>query len=208
MLTGHGGATSEKNWMGIASLVLGLIGGGVLGAIFGGLGISAANKGRATNKTMATWGLVLNIVVPILLVGSFIGIGALSGAFNGDRVAFGDLEIGDCVEKPSGWNDEGEALDSDYLTKVECTEVHWGEVYAIDSLSSGPYPGDEGIIAPAEDICYSEEGTTRVRDEFFDEAYTYYVTPTSQSWSAGDRSVFCFVSNATNDASESWLYGS
>jgi len=66
-------AVKPKNGMGIASLVLGIVmivlGAlpfiwitGVLGIIFGAIGINRAKSGQATNKTMAIWGLVLSII--------------------------------------------------------------------------------------------------------------------------------------------------
>lgn len=60
-------STRPQNGMGIAALVLGIVGfftcvTAVLAIIFGAIGISKANAGRATNKGMATAGLVLGIV--------------------------------------------------------------------------------------------------------------------------------------------------
>ena len=60
-----------SNGMGVAALVLGIVslavcyGGfvtGVLAIIFGAIGMQKANRGEATNKTMAMWGLILGIV--------------------------------------------------------------------------------------------------------------------------------------------------
>jgi hypothetical protein len=34
---------------------------GVLAVVFGGLGVAAANRGEATNRTVAAWGLGLGI---------------------------------------------------------------------------------------------------------------------------------------------------
>jgi uncharacterized membrane protein len=63
--------------MGIAALVLGIVslvvcyGGfvtGVLAIIFGALAMQKANRGEATNKTMAMWGLILGIVAIALWI--------------------------------------------------------------------------------------------------------------------------------------------
>jgi hypothetical protein len=70
--------------MGIAALVLGILSlltgvvGLILGAlavIFGGIGIGRANRGEATNKTMAGWGLGLGIAGILL---SFVYFAALA----------------------------------------------------------------------------------------------------------------------------------
>lgn len=205
MLTGPGAASSRKNWMGVTSLILGLVGGGVLGAIFGGLGISAANRGEATNKKMATWGLVLNIAVPVLFFGGMVVIGGIASVFGADRVSFNDLAVGDCVGKPAGWNDVGEELDSDFVDKLSCDEPHWGQVYETATLSGSTYPGDDDLVVRAEAMCISETGLSRLKDPYYEEAYLNYVSPTAQSWHAGDRSVVCFASTATYDAEESFL---
>lgn len=56
--------------MGIAALVLGILSLltgifglilGVLAVIFGSVGVGRANRGEATNKTMAGWGLGLGV---------------------------------------------------------------------------------------------------------------------------------------------------
>ena len=66
-----------SNGMGIAALVLGIVslvvcyGGfvtGVLAIIFGALAMQKANRGEATNKTMAMWGLILGIVAIALWI--------------------------------------------------------------------------------------------------------------------------------------------
>lgn len=65
--------TKSENGMGTASLVLGIVmivlgafpfiwATGILGIIFGVLGRRRAAEGRATNGTMAAWGLGLSIV--------------------------------------------------------------------------------------------------------------------------------------------------
>ncbi|WP_062378832.1 DUF4190 domain-containing protein [Demequina pelophila] len=58
----HGGATTEKNWMAIVALVGALLVFAPLGIIFGHLGRSAAAQGRATNRGLATAGMVVGYV--------------------------------------------------------------------------------------------------------------------------------------------------
>lgn len=62
-----------SNQSGTAGFVLGILGAvfcwvpvfgfvaGVLAVVFGGLGVAAANRGEATNRTVAAWGLGLGI---------------------------------------------------------------------------------------------------------------------------------------------------
>ncbi len=59
---GNWGASSAKNWMGITSLVLGLtcIGAGLLGVIFGHMGLAACRRGEANNRGLALAGEIVN----------------------------------------------------------------------------------------------------------------------------------------------------
>jgi hypothetical protein len=62
-----------SNGLGTAGFVLGIVGAvfcwvplfgfavGVLAVVFGGLGMAAATRGEATNRTVAAWGLALGI---------------------------------------------------------------------------------------------------------------------------------------------------
>jgi hypothetical protein len=76
-------AMQMRNGLGTAALVLGIIGAvfgafiftfflafplGVLAVIFGPIGRARANRGEASNKTMATWGMWLGIVALVLSV--------------------------------------------------------------------------------------------------------------------------------------------
>ena len=77
------------NGAGTAGLVLGIVGAafcwvpllgfalGVLAVVFGGLGIAAASRGEATNRTAAAWGLALGIFA-LVFWPAFIIIAALA----------------------------------------------------------------------------------------------------------------------------------
>ena len=69
------GASSSKNWMGITSLVLGVtcIGAGLVGAIFGHLGLAACRRGEANNRGLALAGVIVNY--------SMIGLGLVGLVF-------------------------------------------------------------------------------------------------------------------------------
>jgi hypothetical protein len=195
----------DRNWMGVTSLVLGLMGGGPLGAIFGGLGISAAKVGRATNKTMATWGLVLNISMPIILVGGFLEAGLATGGFVDNRVPYTKIAVGECVQRPAGLNGEGQETSVRYFTRVPCDEKHWGQVYHRGVLRSGDYPSKEEMVALSEDACYSDEAMAKISPEHLDEIYVTYFYPKQEAWDNFDRSVLCFVFDRDHTLAESWV---
>lgn len=71
----YGGYTpnpTEKNWMGITSLVLGILSfccgifTGIPAVIFGILGIQAANRGEANNKSLSIAGIVASVALVII----------------------------------------------------------------------------------------------------------------------------------------------
>jgi len=198
----------DRNWMGTTSLVLGLMGGGILGAVFGALGISAANEGRASNKKTAVWGLVLNLTMPVLVVGGFLVMGLAAGGLSDDRVDYADLAVGECVQEPLGWNDAGRELPSRNVTRIPCSEPHWGQVYHRARLAFGAYPGDDGVEAAAAEECYSDAAMGNILDAHFDDAYVTYLTPTEETWRAADRSVVCLTFDRDHTADDSWVVGS
>jgi hypothetical protein len=83
-----------KNGLGTAALVLGIIGlaGGwflpgtgvaaLLAVIFGVIGIQRANRGEASNKTIALWGMWLGIAGIAISVFAWIAVGILMVASN------------------------------------------------------------------------------------------------------------------------------
>lgn len=63
-------ASKPKTWMNITSLITSILGMGLIGVIFGHLGVNAANKGQADLKGLGIAGLVLgyiSIVAGIIL---------------------------------------------------------------------------------------------------------------------------------------------
>ncbi len=74
--------SSAKNWMGVTSLVMGctLVGAGLLGLIFGHLGLSAAKRGEANNRSVALAGVIVNYAVIAVGVIAVLVVSAIVGA--------------------------------------------------------------------------------------------------------------------------------
>lgn len=189
-----GAPRSDKNWKGIVSVVLGALGGGLLGLAFGLSGMSDAKKGLATNRTMAMWGVILNIAVPVLAIGA-IAIGSLvTSALDGDRILATDVAVGECIARP-GMDDAG-TLTSEYVKRVPCTEEHWGQVYARDYYRGATFPGSADMERAVDELCNAPASVAHLDSTVADEWYYVSLMPTGESFALGDRRLVCLVSDA------------
>ncbi len=87
-------ASGNKNGLGVAALVLGLVGllggfiipfsglGSILAIIFGAIGLKRVKRGEATNRGMALWGMWLGIAGVALSFIVVVVIGILLAASN------------------------------------------------------------------------------------------------------------------------------
>jgi hypothetical protein len=202
------GASTERNWMGIVSLVFGILGGGLIGLGLGIAGLRAAQAGRATNRTVAIWGIVLNCTMWIVYFIGFGALGALSAAFSptgtGDapsaRDVFGDglpanqvpvteIPFGACFMDP-------ELQDDGYYYGVEvvsCDEPHDSQVYAVGDLAQQAYISEEAMGDIAWDICFTDESTAAVHPAVAADLYADVYFPSLESWNQGDRGYVCFL---------------
>ncbi|WP_062202777.1 DUF4190 domain-containing protein [Demequina salsinemoris] len=87
---------TEKNWMGITALVMGLLGlftgvTALAGIVFGHMGRAAARRGEADNAGMSLAGLVLSYVIVVAaaigLIMLFVVVGYLANECGGDNPA-------------------------------------------------------------------------------------------------------------------------
>jgi hypothetical protein len=150
-----------------------------------------SSDGRAHGRGMAiaalcvvgAWVLALCAWVAIEIVND-------NGRDGGREVGFGDLREGDCFNMPSGHRVRS-------VDAVPCHESHDAEVYRTFRLSAGDYPGDDAVLARA------EQGCTRKFDEFVGTPYgdsvldVFYLYPAVETWNLGERGVTCSVYQPT-----------
>lgn len=92
-----GSGTQPRNGMGIAALVLGIVGlllswipfvwvASILAIVFGAIGAKRAKAGQATNRGMALWGMWLGIAAVILwfLIAFLFGIALFGASMSGE----------------------------------------------------------------------------------------------------------------------------
>ncbi len=118
------------------------------------------------------------------------------------------LRAGDCLDDaasaavieqdaadahPASDDDSAHSHEVGDVSTVPCSEPHDFEVYAVPTLTSDDYPGDDAVDAQADDPCGSAFGPF-VGFDYQDSIYDYLgYKPTSESWSTGDRVVDCVI---------------
>jgi hypothetical protein len=116
----------------------------------------------------------LALAVPALLV---------SGC--GSEVA-AQAEVGECFQTPDATDGVGE------LEKVDCSEPHDNEVFAVFDLPDGDFPGSETTQDQALEGCL-ERFEDYVGESYDESPYGIQpIAPSEESWNdADDREVIC-----------------
>jgi hypothetical protein len=125
-----------------------------------------------------------------------LGVFALGGYLFRDYLSgsAGDLKVGDCFDVPSLQTQGAMVKD---VQHHPCSELHSGEVYFKGNVpgdANAAYPADDAFDAFARDRCVPEYRGYTGRDFDSDETYDIqYLTPTTDGWKDGDRTVDCIV---------------
>ncbi|KUO21796.1 DUF4190 domain-containing protein [Streptomyces dysideae] len=200
----YGAPEPPVNGVSIAALVLGLLcflpG---VGLVLGLIGLRQIKRKGERGKGMAVAGSVLSTVWVGLWALS-LSTGFVSDAWDGFKdAAKGDgtaysLAEGDCFDSPSG-SLEGATYD---VEEVPCSGRHDGEVFAVVDLPGDSYPGDAKVTDIAEDKCYTLQYTYAMDGWAVPEDVdVYYLMPSRQSWSFGDREITCLFGNVEEKGS-------
>ncbi|GGJ09658.1 DUF4190 domain-containing protein [Streptomyces brasiliensis] len=190
------------NGLAITSLVLGVLcclpG---VGLVFGVIALRQIRKRGERGRALAIVGSVLSALGLALWV-SALATGAASDIWEGFKEgARGGASIslakGECFDAPGGTL-EGETYDVD---KVSCGGEHDGEVFASFRLPDGDYPGLGPVTDTADARCYGLQDSYAMDGWAVpDDVDVFYLTPTRESWNAGDREVTCVFGNTDEGA--------
>lgn len=187
------------NGLAITSLVFGVLcclpG---VGLVLGLIALRQIGRRGERGKGLAIGGSVLSglglaLWVLMLATGgaSSFWEGVKEGARDGASIS---LAKGECFDAPGG-SLSGETYDVD---KVPCSGEHDGEVFASFLLKDGAYPGDDSVGGTADKRCYGLQDTYAMDGWAVpDDVDVYYLTPTEDSWSTGDREVTCVFGSVT-----------
>jgi hypothetical protein len=201
---------------------------GVTGLVLGFVGRGRFQRGEATDGTMALWGIITSLVAMVLsVVGMLIMVGVFADSSEetsvepdgtvspatetsaptpqedtspteAEDVYTADLEVGDCLaESPT----EGTFS----VETVPCSQPHSHEVFAAVNLPEGDedFPGYQVIDAQADEACIAEfEGFVGLPHEQ-STLEIRFMTPSEESWRAGNRLIHCAVYDPAGDVSGS-----
>ena len=190
------------NGFAIGSLILGLLccvpG---VGLVLGVIALVQIRKKGQRGTAMAVIGSVLSglSLLALLLITATGGLSDVwDGIEEGARDNGTSLSVakGECFDTPGGSLTGDTYYDVD---KVPCSGKHDGEVFAVFQVTGHrTYPGDNGIGTIADDKCYALQGTYAMDAWALpSDVDVYFLTPTRESWDAGDREVTCAFGNAT-----------
>ncbi len=127
------------------------------------------------------------------LVDQFTGGGGPERDSDGQIVGSEDstdvftLQVGDCL------NDAEATEQVDTVPTTPCDEPHDSEVYASVIHPDDEYPGQEAILAFADEECLAEFEVF-VGGAWDTSPYDFsYYFPTEGSWGEGDREILCVI---------------
>jgi hypothetical protein len=224
------GPPAGTDGVSIAALVTGIVGTGPIALVLGIVGLNRVKKSGRSGKGMAIAGIVLGAVGTLALIGGVTMftllwsndearevfrdslneaqqntddgagsalddiLGELDGAEGGLAVP-PSWATGTCLQIPTDLSTAEAPLD------VDCAEEHNGEVYAAQSVDAADYPGEDAVVAQAEEFCGAEFPASLADGSALTMPTYVYYYPTSESWLLGDTEISCL---AVEDDLSSW----
>ena len=208
-------AANATSGFAIASLVLGIMGGVLLSAIFGFVALAKIRDTGQKGRGMAIAGIILSgvwVVVAVVAVVASHGHAAAgpngqasTNLNSGPRASSGTvnvhgLAVGDCFD----WSPSTRPVVS--ITLIPCGQAHNVQVFAVWELSGSSYP--PGSSYPSDLHQVVDQGCFARKTNLNASASSLQVDdfrPTAVGWSLGDRTVYCMVASPTADLKSSVL---
>lgn len=98
-----------------------------------------------------------------------------------------DLEVGDCIAQSL----EGDSVST--VPVVPCSQEHNQEVYAIELIADGAFPGSDAVSEQARQVCRAEFEVFVGLAYDDSDLYLNTLYPTEGSWGGGDREIVCLI---------------
>jgi hypothetical protein len=183
------------NGWAVASFVLGVCGGLVLGVVFGIRALIQIGETRQKGKSLAIAGIALSVAWIAALV-----VAILSDHSGANRAADGtvtqqgtvlvlDLHVGDCAQDPG----TGRLT---VVTVVPCDQPHTAQVVARADIADDAYPGDSTAAADAGTACADAVKVTVDQAKVTDTMELVAAHPDAGAWDKGTRAATCLLTDA------------
>ncbi|MFK0257029.1 DUF4190 domain-containing protein [Streptomyces sp. NPDC090445] len=119
-----------------------------------------------------------------------------------------DIRKGDCfnTDDDLAKTQEQEGTQARFSVRtVPCDQPHEGEAYDVFNLENGTFPGEDKVIAIAEEKCGGKALTDYVgkASKLPKTLEVFYYYPQASSWTLGDREVTCFLGTANGTSTGS-----
>lgn len=196
------------NGFAIAALIFGIVGGVLLGVVFGFVALSQIKKSGQGGRGLALAGLILSglwivliIIVLIVAVSTSAKRDTTGTVTQGGDITATSLQVGDCV------NNLRDTTNLLSLPAVPCSQPHEGEVFAVFNLPAGPYPGAEAVDKAVNDEC-SGRFAAYAPNPTDPNPGLFSVYPLQQNWERGDREVACIATPGGGGRSTGSIKGS
>ncbi|PWD51675.1 hypothetical protein C8046_14500 [Serinibacter arcticus] len=188
-------ARAPLDGVAVASVVAGALGTGPIALALGIVGLRRTTRAWRRSPRIATAGIALGAVGTIGWV--VVGVVAALGGFttSGGTSEAGDVAEprtvhpslvapGNCVELLPAQQEVGE------VTLVPCAQDHVAQALTTWELDDASYPGPEGALKTAEDICTAELAERGLDGA---EYLPWWFVPTPAAWDEGERTATCLV---------------
>jgi hypothetical protein len=196
------------NGFAIASLIFGIIGGVLLGFIFGFIALSQTKRTGQNGRGLALAGVILSSLWTILIVVAIILAVTTSArrdsggsVTEGGSISATALKVGDCV---NGLKNTTNLLS---LPGVPCAQAHEGEVFAVFDLPAGEYPGSAAVDDEVSKECNTRLGAYSPSAETDPDVGLFSVYPLEQNWRRGDRQVVCLATASSGGTTTGSIRG-
>ena len=115
-----------------------------------------------------------------------------------------DIGVGDCFDESAMQTALGGEEVSN-IPLIDCAEPHDAEVFHVEDLADGEFPGEASVQSSMEEICTGSAFAEFIGVDYMESSiYVGGLQPTAQTWdSFDDREILCYVISDEGPISES-----
>lgn len=138
---------------------------------------------RNTSLTLLATGAAVSLSA-CGLVNSFLGAGNVM-----------EIQVGDCFTEAEMETALGGGDEISEIPLIDCSEPHDSEVFYVEDLPEGDFPGEASVMASMEEICSGSAFEEFIGVDYMEsEIYAAGLYPNSQGWELfDDREILCYV---------------